>query len=116
LELEIECVVFVSRARRDFAGVFVMCLVGLEAHQGFFTRKYTFRLIVIVENDFYNPNMASQESIRLLCIGALRAEGADFEMQLLELFSELKDHFDTPHSDAPIAELVQSALHRPPDA
>jgi hypothetical protein len=60
--------------------------------------------------------MVSEESIRLLCIQALRTQGPDFEMHLLELLSQLKEHFDTPDCAKPIIELVQSALHRPPDA
>jgi hypothetical protein len=60
--------------------------------------------------------MVSEETIRLQCLQALRSEGPEFEMQLLELFTQLKEHFDTPDCAQPMAELVQDALHRPPDA
>jgi hypothetical protein len=80
------------------------------------TGKYTVRLIVILEGRRYNADMVSEETIRRLCINALRSQGPEFEMQLLELFTQLKEHFDTPDCAQPMAELVQNALHRPPDA
>jgi hypothetical protein len=60
--------------------------------------------------------MACEENIRLLCIRALKTDGPDYEMNLLALFSELNEHFETPSFEKPMVEMVQSALHRPPDA
>jgi hypothetical protein len=60
--------------------------------------------------------MVSEENIRLQCIKALRTQGPEFEMQLLELFTQLKEHFDSPSCAQPMAQLVENALHRPPDA
>ena len=40
--------------------------------------------------------MASEEVIRRLCTRILRSEGTDFQINLLELFVVLNDHFDAP--------------------
>ena len=66
--------------------------------------------------DLYRSNMASEEKIRMLCVNVLRTEGPELELHLLGLFTELKEHFETPDCAKPIVELVQAALHRPPDA
>jgi hypothetical protein len=60
--------------------------------------------------------MVSEETLRLQCVKVLRAQGPEFEMQLLELFTQLKEHFETPDCAQPMAQLVQNALQRPPDA
>jgi hypothetical protein len=78
--------------------------------------KYIFFLIVLLWKLEILGNMACEASIRLLCIRALKAQGPEFEMHLLELFTQLKEHFESPDCAEPIVELVQNALHRPPDA
>ena len=60
--------------------------------------------------------MGSEENIRLMCVRLVKSQGPEFEMNLLELFSVIKEHFEAAHGAEPFAELVHAALQRPPDA
>jgi hypothetical protein len=64
--------------------------------------------------------MYGDEAIRQLCISAVRSQGVDFELDLLELYSALSEHFDAPKESppdsSPFAKYLRDALHKPPDA
>jgi hypothetical protein len=64
----------------------------------------------------YNRRMASEEQIRLMCVRVVRTHGPELEMNLLELFSVLKEHFEARRGAEPFVELVRAALQKPPDA
>lgn len=64
--------------------------------------------------------MVEDEKIRQLCVGAVRSRGVDFQLDLLELYSVLSEHFDAPKESRPessaFVQFLRDALHKPPDA
>lgn len=64
--------------------------------------------------------MNGDEAIRQLCVKAVSSQGVDFQLDLLELFSALSEHFDAPKESPPdssqFAKYLRDALHKLPDA